>query len=158
MQGTCPYLSPPAAATDMCGRRLSLALSANALLALSENVSKDKEWFLTSIWVELTSPLKGIAEPHWDFSHSTILFINALCKCLESAICKCLQKWRLLTTPITRLEGGILDAKLRHQRSGDCNLRQLAAASLNSIEEAVETINFSRAAPLRDTNGKNIIL
>ena len=40
------------------------------------------------------------------------------------------------------------DARVRHQRIRDCNLQQLAAASLNSIEEAVETINFSRAAPL----------
>ena len=40
------------------------------------------------------------------------------------------------------------DARVRHQRIRDCNLQQLAAASLNSIEEAVATIYFSRAAPL----------
>ena len=40
------------------------------------------------------------------------------------------------------------DARVRHQRIQDCNLQPLVAASLKYMEEAVATINFSRAAPL----------
>ena len=56
----------------------------------------------------------------------------------------------VMENPRLQLEGG-LDTNLCHQRIRECNLQQLAAASLNSMEEDMATIYFSRAAPLHVT-------
>ena len=45
----------------------------------------------------------------------------------------------VIENPRPQVEGG-LDTKLCHQRIRDCNMQQLAAASLSSLEEAVATI------------------